>query len=412
MSLQFSDLKQIDRKMWLAVMVAALGYFVDIYDLLLFSIVRVQSLKDLGFADAELLDKGVMLINVQMAGLLLGGVLWGVLGDRKGRLSVLFGSIIMYSAANLLNGFVQSIEQYAILRFIAGIGLAGELGAGITLISEVLPKKVRGFGTTIVAAVGILGAVFGGLIGDFFSWRTSYVIGGVMGFLILLLRVGVTESGMFNRVKESTVSRGNFFLIFHKRERIVRFVSCILIGVPIWYIVGILLTFAPEFGKAFGMSELPTGGKAVMWGYLGLSIGDLLSGLVSQHLQSRRRAVFGFMTFTIVGVVLHLALPHDSATSFYATCVVMGIGAGYWAMFMQIAAEQFGTNIRSTVTTSVPNFVRGAVIPLTAGFKWSTPSLGIVGAGVAAGLVTFTISLTALYLLEESFHRDLDFNEQ
>ncbi|MDZ4084501.1 MAG: MFS transporter, partial [Bdellovibrionales bacterium] len=248
-----SELKAVDKKVWLAVLVAALGYFVDIYDLLLFSIVRVQSLKDLGVAEDALLNKGVLLINIQMAGLLIGGIIWGVLGDRRGRLSVLFGSIIMYSAANFLNGFVQNIEQYAILRFVAGIGLAGELGAGITLISEIMPKRIRGFGTTIVASVGILGAVFGAFIGDIFSWRTAYIIGGVMGFAILLLRVGVTESGMFHKAKEKAASHGNVMMLFNNRARFLKFLNCVLIGIPIWYVVGILLTFAPEFGKAFGM---------------------------------------------------------------------------------------------------------------------------------------------------------------
>ncbi len=411
MSLNWNDLKGVEKKVWLAVLVAALGYFVDIYDLLLFSIVRVQSLKDLGYADADLMAKGVLLINIQMAGLLIGGVIWGVLGDRRGRLSVLFGSIVMYSSANLLNGFVQNIEQYAILRFIAGIGLAGELGAGITLISELLPKRVRGFGTTMVATIGILGAVFGAFMGDLFSWRTAYIIGGVMGFMILLLRVGVTESGMFNKVKDSAIQRGNFLMLFATRERLIKFVSCIVIGVPIWYVVSIFLTFAPEFGKAFGMTDLPTGGNAVMYGYIGISLGDLSSGLISQWMQSRRRAILLFLGITIVGVATHLLFPHSSTFSFYATCMLMGFGVGYWAMFVQVAAEQFGTNIRSTVTTSVPNFVRGAVIPLTASFQWGTAHFGTIGSSVMIGVVSLLITLVGLKLLEESFHKDLDYNE-
>lgn len=408
-----SELKAVDKKVWLAVLVAALGYFVDIYDLLLFSIVRVQSLKDLGVAEDALLNKGVLLINVQMAGLLIGGLVWGVLGDRRGRLSVLFGSIIMYSAANFLNGFVQNIEQYAILRFIAGIGLAGELGAGITLISEIMPKRIRGFGTTIIASVGILGAVFGAFIGDIFNWRTAYIIGGVMGFAILLLRVGVTESGMFHKAKEKAASHGNVMMLFNNRTRFVKFLNCVLIGIPIWYVVGILLTFAPEFGKAFGMANAPTAGKAVMYGYIGLSIGDLSSGLVSQWLQSRKKAILVFLGLSTIGVGLHLSLSHGSETPtiFYATCVLMGIGVGYWAMFVQVAAEQFGTNIRSTVTTSVPNFVRGATIPLTAAFQWGSPTYGVTMMAVFLGLITLAITLLALKGLEESFHKDLDYHE-
>lgn len=411
MSINWNELKTVEKRVWLAVLVAALGYFVDIYDLLLFSIVRVQSLQDLGYSGDDLLAKGVLLINIQMAGLLVGGVLWGILGDRRGRLSVLFGSIIMYSAANLLNGFVQNIEQYAILRFVAGVGLAGELGAGITLISELLPKRVRGFGTTAVASIGILGAVFGAFMGDIFNWRTAYIIGGVMGFAILLLRVGVTESGMFEKVKDTAISRGNFLLLFATRERFVKFVSCIVIGFPIWYVVGILLTFAPEFGVAMGLSTLPTGGSAVMYGYIGLSLGDLSSGLLSQWFQSRRKSILLFIGITVIAVAAHLFFPHATTFTFYATCLLMGFGVGYWAMFIQVAAEQFGTNIRSTVTTSVPNFVRGAVIPLTASFEWGAPKYGVISTTVVIGMVTLAITLMGLYALAESFHKDLDFNE-
>ena len=411
MALHLEEFKGLDRKVYLAVLVAALGYFVDIYDLLLFSIVRVQSLEALGYSGAELLDKGIFLINVQMAGLLVGGVTWGILGDKRGRLSVLFGSIVMYSAANLLNAFVQNVEQYAALRFIAGIGLAGELGAGITLISEILPTRVRGFGTTIVAAVGIMGAVFGAIIGDAFNWRIAYVIGGVMGFLILLLRVGVTESGLFEKTKSEAVSRGNFFMLFRTRDRAFRFLNCIVIGIPIWFVIGILFTFAPEFGQAMQMSEIPTGGKAVMFGYIGISLGDLTSGLLSQYLRSRKKAVLAFIIITIIGVAAHLSIAHDSALSFYGTCLVMGLGAGYWAMFVQIAAEQFGTNIRSTVTTSVPNFVRGAVIPLTEGFKYMVPALGVIQSSIVVGGVSFALALASLFALKETFHLELNYNE-
>lgn len=411
MPVSMKELQSIDKKVWLTVMVAALGYFVDIYDLLLFSIVRVPSLKDLGFTGEDLLEKGVLLINVQMAGLLTGGILWGILGDKRGRLSVLFGSIIIYSAANLLNGFVQTIEQYQILRFIAGVGLAGELGAGITLISEIMPKTLRGFGTTIVASFGILGAVFGALIGDLMTWHSSYVVGGVMGFAILLLRVGVTESGLFSKAKETNVKRGSFLILLKDVKTFSRFFSCIAIGVPIWFVVGILFTFAPEFGKAMGLTDLPTGGKAVMWGYLGMSIGDLASGLVSQRLKSRKRAIGGFMALTIAAVAYHLSVQHTDLKSFYAVCLVMGIGAGYWAMFVQIAAEQFGTNIRSTVTTSVPNFVRGAVIPLTGSFKYLSGQYSVLQAAVTVGTVAFAIALIALFSLDETFHKDLDYHE-
>ena len=407
-----NGLKAVDKAVLMAVAVAALGYFVDIYDLLLFSIVRVNSLKGLGVPESELLDTGVLLINIQMAGLLLGGVLWGILGDRKGRLSVLFGSIFLYSAANVANGFVQNVEQYAALRFIAGIGLAGELGAGITLVSEILPKEIRGYGTAFVAAVGILGAVFGGLVGDWFDWRTAYMIGGGMGFLILLLRVGVRESGLFNKVREEReVSRGNFFSLFTRKATFAKYVAVILIGVPIWYVVGILVTLTPEFGKAFGMTDLPTAGRAVMFTYIGLAVGDFASGLLCQWAKSRKKVIFGYIVLTAIAVGLHLTFSRASTFAYYSFCVLMGFGGGYWAMFVTVAAEQFGTNIRSTVTTSAPNFVRAAVIPLTILFQATLPALGVVGSGIATGVLSFVVALLALARLEETFHKDLDYLE-
>ena len=227
------ELKKISPGIWLAVMVAALGYFVDIYDLLLFSIVRVASLRSVGVAEGDLMKTGMLLINAQMAGLLIGGLLWGALGDKRGRLSVLFGSIFLYSAANIANAFVQSVPQYAVLRFIAGVGLAGELGAGITLIAEILPTQLRGYGTTVVASVGILGAVLGGLVGDAFSWRASYALGGFMGILILLLRVGVRESGLYTKMTKGATTRGSFSLIFGRKDLLKRYIAIVFVGVPV-----------------------------------------------------------------------------------------------------------------------------------------------------------------------------------
>ncbi|MES2854416.1 MAG: MFS transporter, partial [Bdellovibrionota bacterium] len=381
------ELKTMDRSVIMAIVVASLGYFVDIYDLLLFSIVRVASLKELGVPEDQMLEKGAFLINTQMAGLLVGGVLWGILGDKRGRLSVLFGSIFLYSAANIGNAFVQTVDQYAVLRFIAGVGLAGELGAGITLISELLPQRLRGYGTSIVAAIGILGAVFGGIVADYFNWRTAYIIGGVMGFLVLLLRVGVRESGMFHRAKETGVARGNFFSIFFKGETLKKYVAVILIGVPIWYVIGILVTFTPEFGRSWGMVDVPTAGRAVLFCYAGLALGDFTSGLFSQALQSRKKAILAYLLGTAASIVLYMFVARQSVFVYYGTCVVMGFFAGYWAMFVTVAAEQFGTNIRSTVTTSVPNFVRASVIPLTMMFQYWIPGMGVMWAGAATGVV-------------------------
>jgi putative MFS transporter len=404
---------KIERKALITVGVAALGYFVDIFDLLLFSIVRQASLKDLGVPENELLDQGVLLINTQMAGLLVGGVLWGVLGDKRGRLSVLFGSIFLYSIANIANAFVWDVPSYAVLRFIAGVGLAGELGAAITLVSEMLPRETRAWGTTTVAAVGILGAVFAGVVGDLVHWRTAYLIGGGMGLALLVLRFQMLESGMFERVsKSSKVVRGDFLMLFRSTARFRKFLNCVLIGVPIWFVIGILITFSPELATALGVAEPVAAGKAVMWSYLGLSVGDLLSGAISQKMRSRKKVVFGFLILTWGLVTLYCYGPTLSVQGFYALCVGLGLGVGYWAVFVTIGAEQFGTNLRATVATSVPNFVRGSVVLLTTGFQFAQAHWGKIHGAYAVGCVSLLIAFFALWGLEETHAKDLDFLEE
>ncbi len=393
------------------VIVAALGYFVDIYDLVLFSIVRVASLKNLGFEGDLLLDHGVMLINMQMTGMLVGGIVWGILGDKRGRLSVLFGSIFLYSIANIANGFVDSIGLYAALRFIAGVGLAGELGAGITLVSEVMSKENRGMGTTVVAGVGVSGAILAGLVGETFDWRTAYFIGGGLGLALLILRIGVYESGMFSKVKHQSVRRGDFFSLFTSTTKLWRYLKCILIGVPLWFVVGILVTFSPEFGKVFGITEDVSAGRAIMFCYLGLTLGDLGSGFLSQVLKSRRKVVILFLILMSTGVLYYLYAGISSVAHLYAVCLYLGIAAGYWAVFVTIAAEQFGTNLRATVATTVPNIVRGSVVVLTLSFKALHPSLGFVTAATLVGVVSFVLAFVSAFGLQETFGKDLDYLE-
>jgi MFS transporter, putative metabolite:H+ symporter len=394
------------------VIVAALGYFVDIYDLLLFSIVRRPSLISLGVPATELFDQGEFLLRVQMTGLLVGGIIWGIMGDKRGRLSVLFGSILLYSLANIANGFVTSVDQYAVLRFIAGIGLAGELGAGITLVSEVLPTKLRGYGTTLVATVGLLGAVLANFIAKEFDWQVAYFIGGGLGLALLVARVSVFESGIFLKVKEQAVERGNFLRLFTNRERLGKFLSCILIGLPIWYTIGILITFSPEFAIELGFPEVIVAGDAVMFSYLGLAAGDMSSGLLSQWVQSRRKIVLVFILLTLAFVVLYLFPPIKTTGFFYTACFLLGFGVGYWALFVTIAAEQFGTNLRSTVATTVPNFIRGTVVPITIAFKFFREEIGIVLGALVVGVITVIIALYALRKLKETFGKDLNFLEK
>lgn len=393
------------------VLVASLGYFVDIYDLLLFGIVRVPSLKDLGVAPEDMLSVGVRLLNFQMAGMLLGGIIWGVIGDRRGRKSVLFGSILMYSLANIANAFVPNPEVYAWLRFIAGVGLAGELGAAITLVSEVMTKESRGYGTSIVAGVGILGAVLASCIGDYFSWKTAYLVGGGMGLGLLALRAGLLESKMFHSMDGKQIGRGRFHQLFAKPAVFGRYLCCILIGIPIWFVIGILITFSPELSKEIGVTGVITGSNSIMWCYIGLSAGDLSAGLVSQYLKSRRRAVLLFLTLTTVLIFTYVFSHGLSVAGFYLLCVGLGLATGYWATFVTIAAEQFGTNIRATVATTVPNFVRGSVVPVTLSFQALKPHLGTMNAVLAVGLICLTLAFAALFFLRETFGKDLNYFE-
>lgn len=407
------------RAITLTVLVAALGYFVDIYDLLLFSIVRVQSLGELGVSATQSLDTGLELLSVQMVGLLVGGLAWGVLGDKRGRLSVLFGSILLYSVANLANAFVHSVDAYFFWRFVAGVGLAGELGAAVTLVTESMPPQTRGYGTAVVAGVGLFGAVAAALVAKNFHWRTAYIIGGVLGFALLALRLRMFESGLYESVREAGVKRGDVTMLVSPPVRLFKYVRCILIGVPIWFVVGILVTSAPEFAAAFHapgvaapLKEITAGG-AVLYTYIGLAVGDLTSGALSQFLRTRRKVVAGYLLFTAALVAVYLTLDRPSTTTFYALCAAMGFGIGYWAVFVTVAAEQFGTNLRATVATSVPNFVRGSVPILTASFKYlrNDLHLGMVKSAALVGGVCLIVALVALVGLQETHGKDLDYTE-
>jgi len=396
----------------LAVFVAALGYFVDIYDLLLFSIIRIPSLKDLGLSPDQIASDGLFIINIQMAGLLIGGIIWGILGDKKGRLKVLFASIILYSLGNIANGFVHTVNQYAAVRFLTGVGLAGELGAGITLVSELLPKEKRGVGTSLVAGIGLTGAVVAFFFKQNFHWRTCYFIGGGLGFLLLMLRVGVLESGMFQTIQHSNVSKGNFFMLLNNGKRLKKYLCSILIGLPTWYVIGILVSFSKEFGEKMGVIGTVDPGKAVMFAYAAISIGDIAVGFVSQALKSRKKALYIFYGITAVGIVWFFNLSGQSVNSLYAASAVLGFGTGFWAIFVTMAAEQFGTNIRATAATTVPNMVRGALILISILFTSLQASAGYVKSGLITGIVAMVIGLGAAILTEETFHKDLNYVEE
>jgi len=401
----------------LPVVVAALGYFVDIYDLLLFGIVRIRSLESLG-VDVD--SAGTLILNWQMFGLLLGGILWGVFGDKKGRLSVLFGSILVYSIANIACGFLPNYPQehivsiYAALRFVAGIGLAGELGAGITLVSESLPKEKRAIGTSVVAGFGLLGAVVANLTVELTTdWTIAYFVGGAMGLALLIFRIGVVESGVFKNIqKNHTVQKGNFFSLFTKKDRFIRYIKCIAIGLPTWFCIGILAIFGNQFAGELGIQGEISPGKCIMWAYIGISAGDFASGWISNALESRKKVIFWMLAFTLIGVIGMLSGLYQNPNIYYFFCVWLGLGTGYWAMFVTVGAEQFGTNLRSTAATTIPNMVRGMLIFMTLGFEGMKTDLGVVNAAIVVGLICFVLAFYSVLTIPETHNIDLDYLEE
>lgn len=397
------------------VIIASLGYFVDIYDLLLFGIVRIQSLNDLGLD----IDKvGTTIINCQMIGMVVGGIIWGIYGDKKGRLSVLFGSILVYSLANIACGFLPQLHvtdtatTYALLRFIAGVGLAGELGAGITLVSETLPKELRAIGCSIIAGFGVLGAVVAQFTVELAgSWTTAYIIGGVLGLILLVLRISVAESGMFTSVKENlNIKRGDFLSFFTTKKLFAKYLKCVLIGVPIWYCIGILVFMANQFAPEMGITSINPG-KAIMWTYISTSVGDFSSGFISHAFRSRKKTILAMLLFTLIGVALLLFSGNKTENMYYFYCGWIGLGCGFWAMFVTVSAEQFGTNLRSTATTSVPNMVRGSVPVMLIGFDYLKHSQTVILSAAIIGLIAFGFGIYATLTISETHGIDLDYVE-
>jgi len=422
-----------DKKVILLIIVAALGYFVDIYDMVLFGVVKAESLSQImsGYSPEEQASTGKFLFNMQMMGMLIGGLLWGVLGDKKGRIKVLFGSILLYSIANLINAFVTDVTSYAIVRVIAGIGLAGELGAGITLVSEMMSKEKRGYGTMIIVVFGALGAVVASLVGSegevignliysisgaqLANWQVTYIVGGMLGVFLLLLRVGTIESTYFEKMSDNKqVSKGNLKIIFFNRSNLIKYLHCIIIGIPIWYVVGLLVMNSKDnFAPLLGIENIENG-TAVMYTYLGLSFGDLVSGLLSQLLKSRKKVVAIYLVFTLILVTSFLFFMDGiSADMYYIVCFLLGTATGYWAIFVSIAAEQFGTNIRSTTANTIPNFVRGSVNLIMLGFGLLMAlNFGDAWSAYIVGLVFILLALFSLSQLKETFGKDLNYFEE
>jgi MFS transporter, putative metabolite:H+ symporter len=399
------------RQAYLMVLIAALGYFVDAYDLILFIVIRNASVTDLGATD--LTATGLALFNTQMLGTLLGGIGFGMLGDKKGRLSVLFASILLYSLANLANAFVVNISQYHICRFIAGLGLAGELGVGITLVSEILPKNKRGYGTAVVAASGAAGAVAAGVFGGLTQWRTAYIIGACLGLTLLFLRIGSMDSALFNKAKTEGISRGNFLKLFTNFSRFKRFMGIIFMSLPVFFTITILMQLSPELSKVLQNTGFKSAGWAVSWVYVGLSIGDISSGLLAQYLKSRLGVIRFFIVLSALFLSIHLNVENLSSGALAFSYILLGFSAGFWVSLLTLAAESFGTNLRATVATTVPNVARAAAIPISATYTYLLDSNSSSAPSVALyiGLACSALALGASFLLDESFTKDLDYLE-
>jgi MFS transporter, putative metabolite:H+ symporter len=400
------------KHIWLAIIASALGFFVDLYDIMILSVVRKSSLLAVGVPEGELLSKGVSLINVQMAGMLLGGFIWGIIGDKMGRLSVLFGSIILYSSATFANAYAPNFEIYLLLRFLAGVGLAGELGAAITLVTEQMPQKYRGIGPAIIGGCGMLGAIFGAFIGGKYSWQFTYQLGGGLGFLLLILRLGVLESGLYNQIKDKTTIKGDLRLLFKNKDYIKKYISICVLGFPVWYVNGVVMTFTPEIAKAWGMVEIPSVSTVVIYYFIGLTFGDLTGGFVSQFFQSRKKAIRLYLSMYAVAAVVFFMFGNKSIVIYNGLILFLGFCVGYSIVLLTLAAEQYGTNIRSTVTTSSLNILRATVIPQTLLFGFLSPYIGTVNAAMVVGVIAILLAFWGLRNLDETFHKDLNYMEE
>lgn len=401
-----------DKALINSLLVSTLGYFVDVYDLLLFSVVRSKSLRELDIPEEALLESGLSLLNWMLIGMMAGGVVWGILGDKKGRRSVLFGSILIYSLANFLNAYVTDVGTYKILRLVAGFGLAGELGAGITLVCELMKPDRRAYGTLLITAIGLLGAVFAAYIGQYYDWRFAHKLGGMMGFALLLLRIGSRESTIFEKSQDLNISHGNFLQLITRKDLLLRYLKLILLGLPIFFVIGILVTATPEFARAFGMNEIPETGFAIMISYTFISLGDILCTFLSQLLKSRKKALAIFLWISLAGILVFLLFPGQTPLAYYWHCAIMGIGIGYLSLLVTFVSERFGTNLRATATISAPNFIRGLLPVFVAPiFLYIKSQSDLITAGVVMGILCTIIPMILLLWIKEDYGKSMDWVE-
>jgi hypothetical protein len=247
---------------------------------------------------------------------------------------------------------------------------------------------------------------------ELFDWRTCYYIGGALGLTLLLLRMQVKESVLFKQVKQAGVKRGDFLMFFNNKERALLYLRCIMIGIPAWYIIGVLVTFSDQFGKEFGIEGIDPG-KAIMYQYMAIAFGDLTAGLLSKLLNSRKKALFVFYGITTLFLGLYFGLRGGgSAQNMYWLCAGLGFGTGFSVIYITMSAEQFGTNLRATAAVTIPNMVRGAlplIIILFKGMRNWTGSY-VTGA-VLTGALLMLIAVYAAIGIRETYNKELDFVE-
>ena len=438
----------MNRTVALSVLAAALGYFVDLFDIVIFGVVRVASLADLGLEGAQITEWGIRLINLQMLGMLIGGFAWGLIGDRYGRRFALLATIFVFSIANIANAFVDNTLQYAVLRLLAGFGLAGELGAGIALVTELLPEKRRGYGTTIVSFLGLVGALTAAFVGSQFDWRTAYLVGGVMGLVVMALRfVGMAESALFEKQRDSGTSTARHAVLMliaapliaalsallwgppwlawllgalaavaalatSRRDFVMRFYAVAAVGVPIWYCSALFVNLGPEYGRVLaleGFDPRTFVATVLAWQATGLALGSALTGVASEWLRSRQAVLWACLGALLVLVAL--LMQTRSVASYAYVMFAIGLFQGYWTAFITMSAEQFGTGVRATVASSIPNIVRAMTVPVTLSVSGLATGTSWVTATYAVGAIVFALALVALATLRETWGKDLDYVE-
>jgi MFS transporter, putative metabolite:H+ symporter len=398
-------------KQLLMLAVAALGYFVDVYDLLIFGAERVESLQAVGVPKEDMKDVGILILNFQMAGLILGGFLFGILADKLGRLKVLFASILLYSVANIANAFVTTVPAFAGARFFAGIGLAGELGVALSWISESLERRQRTIATMIVSAIGLFGGIAAALVGSVCHWKTSYIIGGVMGLILLVLRISVKESKIFIKNQFKDIKRGDLIELFGSRKQLYKYLLCVFAGAPAVVFINLYITLTPEFALAFGITEPVSVSTAIMVYLMVFAVSDILCGFLSKLMQKRKGPLLIYACMQIFATAYFLLAPPDTAMGYYYRCAFLGFSIGYWGILITNSVEQFGTNIRATVATSTPNLIRGLTIPASLIFTNLIPAYGLVRSGAIVGFSLIVISIISILLLKDKFENNLNFTE-